>query len=915
MTTAITQNDLIANLEGFRDWVKTHCKGRERGEAQVYLDRFFQCFGHGGVLEAGGTFELAQKSSSKGGNTGFLDCLYPGYALIEMKQSGTLLNEHYNQLLTYWTYCVPKPTVGVLCNFDEFWIYDFNIQVDTPVQTLTLEELSQHPEALLFMLGQKPKFGRNLVDITEDAAAEISNLYRSILARRERYNATEEDIQRFVLQCVLCLFAEDIGLLPSYLFTDLLNDCKQRPQDSYNLLHGLFTQMNTKKEAQGGRFKGVRYFNGGLFKTITPIELDTDELATLHRIGHDFHWGKVRPSIFGTIFEKAIGHHQGSHFTSEVDIYKIVNPTIVRYWDERIEVAGDNVRQLRKCLLDLRAYKVLDPACGSGNFLYIAYQEMKRLEKHLMDRIKEVVATSSKKFTARDTEGTDISLVSPMQLYGIEIKPFAVELARLTLEIGRKVAVNKFGLMEDVLPLDNLNNNIVCADALFTPWPKADAIIGNPPFIGSKYYRKNGFSDGYIKRLNGLFENFHNASDYCAYWFRKAHETPAKRIGLVATNSISQGQACKSTLEHIVGNGGYIFDAISTQPWSGEAKVHVSIVNWSKAPQKHIFLNQCLVSRINSNLENSFDVRKAKPLKGNKSKCYQGVVPLGEGFLVTPEQAEKWIKMNPVNQKILKIFSMGANLADSATLFSNRWIIDFNDMSLETASLFKEPFEHVKEQVKPQRDKVLRAARRERWWQYGEKALGMRHSVENIDFCFAVPRVSKWGIFVQFPHQRMLAGDLNYVVASDDFYVLGVLNAKLHRDWVRAQCSTLKGDTRYTNTTCFETFPFLWEADETLKQPVREIMTELETYRMTEMQTRQWGITKLYNAFFEEPASKLYQLHRKLDEAVCNAYGWKYDPDKNYNEDLFYLNQRLYQQEQAPLLANTKPKRKRAKNE
>jgi hypothetical protein len=146
------------------------------------------------------------------------------------------------------------------------------------------------------------------------------------------------------------------------------------------------------------------------------------------------------------------------------------------------------------------------------------------------------------------------------------------------------------------------------------------------------------------------------------------------------------------------------------------------------------------------------------------------------------------------------------------------------------------------------------------------------------------------------------------VVASDDFCILGVLNSKLHRDWVKAQCSTLEDRIRYTNTTCFETFPFLWDAPEKLKQPVRDIMTELENYRMDEMKARQWGITKLYNAFFHEPASKLYQLHKKLDESVCKVYGWKYNPDKNYNEDLFYLNQALYEQEQAPLLADSNPK-------
>jgi hypothetical protein len=909
----ITHDQLVSNLVTFRDWVRATCKGRERGEAQVFLDRFFQCFGLKGVLDAGGTFELPQKKSSKAGNTGFLDCLYPGVALFEMKQRGASLAEHYNQLLTYWTYCVPKPMVGVLCNFDAFWIYDFNVQVDTPVQVLPLDDLARHPEALRFMLGQAPTFGRNLVDITEEAAAEISTLYQSILSRRDRYGATEEDIQRFVLQCVLCLFAEDIGLLPRDLFTNLLQDCIERPHDSYNLLHGLFTQMNTPRPAPGGRFQGVRYFNGGLFNTITPVELETEELLSLYRIGSKFDWSMVRPSIFGTIFERAIGHQQGSHFTSEVDIYKIVNPTIVRYWEERIEVAGDDVKKLRQCLTGLRQYKVLDPACGSGNFLYVAFQEMKRLEKRLMDHIKYIVETSPRNYTAKDAEGTDLSLVSPLQFYGIEIKPFAVELARLTLEIGRKVAVNKFHLTEDVLPLDNLSDNILCADALFTPWPVVDAIIGNPPFIGSRHLRKNGLTDAYIQRLHKLYpaSEFPKSADYCAYWFRMAHEQPATRIGLVGTNSISQGQGRKASLSYIAEHGGVIYDAISTQPWSGEAKVHVSIVNWAKTDPGSKFLDNAQVSSISPSLKSTFDVTSAHRLKQNEGLCFQGVILVGENFLVSESQAKEWIIKNSNNQTVLKIFSMGANLADSPNLLSDRWVIDFNQMSIEEASLYKEPFEHVKEYVKPQRDTVIRDSTREKWWQYGEKRPAMRQAIEKLPYCFAVPAFSKWYIFTIFQHSRMLPGNKNYIVAFDDKAILGFLCSKLHRDWVYAQMATIKADPSYTNTTCFETFPFLWHADEALKAPVREIMTALDDYRMAEMHTRQWGITRLYNTFFHEPASKLHKLHRQLDEAVCAVYGWPYDPAKNYNEALFHLNQRLYEQEQSPLLASIKPKNPR----
>lgn len=170
----------------------------------------------------------------------------------------------------------------------------------------------------------------------------------------------------------------------------------------------------------------------------------------------------------------------------------------------------------------------------------------------------------------------------------MDLNPFAVELARVTLMIARKVAIDKFNLTEPALPLDTLDNNIVYKDALFSDWVKADAIIGNPPFLGGKHIRLN-LGDDYVDRL---FEKYPKDVDFCSYWFRLSHDNIDNngRVGLVATNSISQGKSRKVSLDYINENGGYIHEAISTQEWSGEAKVHVSIVNWSKIKPDTYFL-------------------------------------------------------------------------------------------------------------------------------------------------------------------------------------------------------------------------------------------------------------------------------------------------------------------------------------
>jgi len=229
-------------------------------------------------------------------------------------------------------------------------------------------------------------------------------------------------------------------------------------------------------------------------------------------------------------------------------------------------------------------------------------------------------------------------------------------------------------------------------------------------------------------------------------------------------------------------------------------------------------------------------------------------------------------------------------------------------MPLEEASKYTLPFEWVMQHVKPERDTNNRQARREKWWQYGEKRPAMRAAIKNLNGYFAIPITAKYTSFQAIKNDRLPLKMM--VVASDDFYILGVLNSTFHRNWVKAQCSTLEDRIRYTNTTCFETFPFLWDEPENKKEPVRKIMTELDEYRMAEMKDRQWGITQLYNAFYNEPASRLYKLHRQLDEAVCAVYGWKFDAGKNYNEKLYELNLQLHAAETQPLLAGMKkPKR------
>ncbi|HEY9770977.1 MAG TPA: DNA methyltransferase [Coleofasciculaceae cyanobacterium] len=889
------------SLHEFVNYRLQYISGKERSQAQVFLDRFFQAFGHQGALQAGAEYEVAIKKGSQKGKTGLADLVWKPRVLIEMKKQGEDLGKHYRQAFNYWTRIVPnRPRYVMLCNFDQFWIYDFDNQVDEPVDIIEIQKLPERSSAFGFM-GLEDKnsiFQNNQVEVTKETARKMGELCEILKQRGEKEGFSTLAAQRLVLQCVLAMFAEDRGLLPTDMFVGCIQDCLGG-RSSYDVLGSLFQEMNRPDISPAGKYKGVDYFNGGLFATIHPIELTKEELNYLDAAARE-NWKQIRPAIFGNIFEGTANqkerHAYGMHFTSEADIMKIVKPTISNYWDAKIE-AANTIAELNSLQLELQNYRVLDPACGSGNFLYLAYQELKEIEKSLLDKI------ASRRRSQISKQQVQIGLVTPLQFYGMDINPFAVELAKVTLTIAKKVAIDKLSLTEQELPLDTLDNNIVCKDALFTPWEKADAIIGNPPFLGGRELRKE-LGDEYTEKVYGQFKEVKGQVDFCTYWFRKANDNlnTNGRAGLVGTNSVSQNTSRKASLDYVVEHGGYIHEAISSQVWSGEANVHVSIVNWSKQQPEKLFLDDLPVERISTSLKTEIAVNFAKQLKANKNYSFQACELSGKGFIVSEAEAKEWINKEHKNQYVLNPMLDGKSLINLH--LPKDWVIDFNDMSIEEACDYKLPFQRVKEKVKPERDLNRRKARRVNWRQYGEKRPAMRKALTSLSCYFAIPKVTKYTVFSPVD-VSILPCEANMVIASDDYYILGILNSNIHRLWVKAQSSTLEDRTRYTNTTCFETFPFPQNPcrsgsgrgvsrnapTKTIVEQIHNKTVELHEYRTQQMSKKQWGITKLYNEYFHEPASKLYQLHKELDKLVMQAYNFK--PDDDILAKLLELNLEL----------------------
>jgi len=380
----------------FQKYVKEFIKGDEKGDAQIFLDHFFLALGYpNGLKSAGANCEFRIKDDKKN-STRFADLVWKSIVLIEMKKRNADLSVHYQQAFDYWMRLVSnRPQYVILCNFDEFWIYDLNVEVYEPLEKVNIEQLDEKCEAFAFMYPKprNPIFNYNKIEVTEKAAYFVSFIYRSMAKR-----IAPEVALKYCMQMVLTMFAEDVELLPNHIFTRLIKDLLKEPGEgpdavtkSYDLISGLFTAMNTQGTVSGGMYKDVDYFNGGLFDKIYPIELTKQELTLIDQAA-SYNWRKINPVIFGSLFEFALDtkerHKLGAHYTHEIDIKKIVVPVIVQPWLEKIDNA-ETLNELYQLLEELCNFKVLDPACGSGNFLFIAFKEMKLLEKTILQQIRE----------------------------------------------------------------------------------------------------------------------------------------------------------------------------------------------------------------------------------------------------------------------------------------------------------------------------------------------------------------------------------------------------------------------------------------------------------------------------------------------------------------------------------------------
>lgn len=892
--------------------------------------------------QSGDSFTFEKHVSALDDGKGFADVWKRGYFGWEYKGKHKNLNAAYAQLVRYQG-DLENPPLLVTCDQERFEIHTNFTGTRPLVYSFTLDDLltakptancALPPLEVLRAVFTNPELLRPeaaQARVTEHAAAEFAKLADSL----EQKAIAPERAAHFLMRLLFCLFADSIGLLPDHLFRQMID--KSGPSNFTQKLRKLFVAMSTSGSTFG--LHDIHYFNGGLFADDEAFELGSTDMALL-RAAAALDWAQVEPAIFGTLFERSLNPGKrsqlGAHYTSREDILLVVEPVVVeslqRRWEavkadatalaeaaqkERIaETAakkkGTAYPKLRSQLQgklfnwveELSAVRILDPACGSGNFLYLAL-------RRLLDLWHEV-----RLFSAEHGLPTFLEKqVHPSQLYGLETNVYAQELASVVVWIGYLQWLNQNGIgwpTEPILrKLDNIQNRdaILSHDAKGNPvepeWPEVDFIIGNPPFLGDKKMRGE-LGDEYVDSLRALYaDRVPGGADLVTFWFERARAQieagKAKRAGLLATNSISM-VSNRPILERILDSGG-IFMAWSDRPWILDgAAVRVSMVGFDDGSQKERVLDGVSVSAIHANLTASANVTSALPLPENEGLCFLGVMK-GGPFDLTAEQARLMLAapLNPngrPNSDVVKRRLIGRDVVRGT---QHGWLIDFADRSEKEAALYELPFEYVKRIVKPLRDENRDSLMKQNWWLHGRSRPALRERIAGLNRCIITPEVAKHRVFVWMSTDVVPDHKL-HVIARDDDYFFGLLQSRVHELWTLSTCSWMGvgNDPSYNSATTFETFPFPWPPgreprDSPLVKAVAEAGRELVAKRdawlnppdTTPEELKARTLTNLYNA---RPAW-LADAHSKLDEAVFAAYGWpEMLPDAEVLERLLKLN-------------------------
>jgi hypothetical protein len=908
----------------------------ERANAQTYLRDLCEALGVPAPLPAGSgyEFELPVKLVTRDGTetTGFVDCYKAGCFILEAKHveggaSDVALRRAYGQARQYAAHDpsgTAPPYLLVLDVAKSLLVYHrwggvyqgfaAGHRIDLP----TLDQRPADIELLRDIWTQPTKRDprQHAQAVTQEIAAKLATLAATL----EDRGFEPERVARFLMRVVFSCFAEDVDLLPREAFRQTVQNAGVQG-DAALFQRALGSLWQTMDSGGLFGFENILQFNGHFFKDAEVLPLEREEIALVLEAARA-DWRDVEPTIFGTLLTRALDpverHRLGAEYTPRAFIERLVRPTVEEPVRERWTAVQAEVLQLRETgkakdrasaeqrlrefLGWLQGLRVLDPACGSGNFLYVTMHVLKDLEYEVVRELEALTGHAELRMEE----------IGPKNFLGIEVKPWAREIAELTLWIGfhqywkrhhhvqppepvlmdtgtleLRDAVLAWDTVRHVPEKDRLDptprithpvtGELVPDPAATLPymqhvgarpasWPEADFIVGNPPYVGQARQRET-FGDGYVDALRASYSDIPDASDYVIYWWHRAAMSVANgrtiRAGLITTKALTQNQS-RRVIEVAADAGARVCWAIAEHPWSdgdgAEVRVTMTVIAKDppfarvlQVPQTRYargevpIISDVRVPRLNSDLTAHADVATAAriPLKANAGLCSQGYKPHGTGFLLQHDEAQRILYIEPGASEVLKPYRNGMDLTNRSR---NVWIIDFGFLEEAEARQYPILFDLVRTRVKPERDSNARELYRTLWWRFGEPRREWRAASRGLERYIATVKTAKFRFFT-FLDESIAPDDKLTCIASDDPFCLGVLSSAIHQIWALAAGSShgIAGTPSYDKGNCFDAFPFPNPslAD---RQRIGEVAEQLDRHRRAALErTSDATVTGMYN--------------------------------------------------------------------
>jgi hypothetical protein len=863
----------------------------ERANAQSYISELCAALQVPVPMPAGSgyEFELPVKLITRDGTetNGFIDCYKAGHFILEAKDvqggaSDVALRRAYGQARQYAAhdpsgsappYLLVLDVAKTLLVYHRWGGTYQGFAAGHRIDLATLDQRHADIELLRDIWTQPGK--RDPRQHAQAVTTEIAGKLATLAATLEDRGFAPERVARFLMRVVFSCFAEDVDLLPREAFRQTVQNAGVQgdPALFQRALGSLWQTMDA-----GGLFgfESILQFNGHFFKDAEVLPLERAEIALVLEAARA-DWRDVEPTIFGTLLTRALDpeerHRLGAEYTPRAFIERLVRPTVEEPVRERWTAVQAEVLQLRETgkpkdrvaaeqrLRDflgwMQGLRVLDPACGSGNFLYVTMHVLKDLEYEVVRELESLTGHPELRMQE----------IGPANFLGIEVKPWAREIAELTLWIGfhqywkRHHAVQPpepvlldtgtLELRDAVLAWDSVRHDPakdrpdqtprmshpVTGEMVPNPtatlpymehvgarpasWPEADFIVGNPPYLGQARQR-DAFGDGYVDALRQAYPDVPDSADYVMYWWHRAARLVAsggcQRFGFITTNSLSQAQN-RAVVREAASRGVRVMWAIPDHPWVDDADgaaVRVAMTVGALDPARATLLimdrmgevaTTFSVARLNDDLSAHADVPRASAiaLRANAGISSPGMKLEGAGFVVSPEEAAHLIRLDARNAEVVLPYRNGRDLTAHSRGVS---VVDFGTRTLEEAEGFPAVLRLVRERVKPQRDSKTDRTK-EFWWQHGRPREALRDALRGLSRYIATVETTKHRVF-QFLPSTVVPDNMLTVIAADDAYLLGVLSSSIHVTWALAAGGRLGvgNDPRYNKGVCFEPFPF-----------------------------------------------------------------------------------------------------------